>query len=200
LYFRAIVDELRPPGRYPEVARQLDKEPDTAALYHRLAQADPPAAARIEPGNRRRILRALEVTVGSGRPFSSYGPGLAAYPAREDHWRLAGLWLPRPVVGERIRRRLERMVEEGLVDEVQKLRTAGMARTARQALGYKEVLEHLEGRWSLDQAVTEADRRTRAFARRQRVWWRRDPRITWYGSADNPLAVIAQILGNWREP
>jgi tRNA dimethylallyltransferase len=199
LYFQAVVDDLQPPGRYPQVAAELDQEPDTAGLYDRLVKADPAAAARIEPGNRRRIVRALEVTLGSGTPFSSYGPGLTAYPDRGGRWRLAGLWLPRPVVASRIHHRLARMVEAGLIGEVEALRSAGMSRTARQALGYKEVLEHLEGRCPLDEAIDRADRRTRAFARRQRMWWRRDPRIGWYGSADNPLAVISQILGNWKE-
>lgn len=200
LYFQALVDDLRPPGRFPEVARQLECEPDTDRLYRRLRSADPAAAARIEPGNRRRIVRALEVTVGSGRPFSSYGPGMGAYPDVSARWRLAGIWLPRPVVAARIHHRLGRMVESGLVGEAEALRSRAVSRTARQALGYKEIFDHLEGRCSLEEAVDQADRRTRAFARRQRVWWRRDPRITWYGGADNPLAAIAQILGNWKEP
>jgi len=196
LYFQALVDGLNPPGRYPEARAELEAEPDTAALHRRLSQVDPLAASRMEPLNRRRVIRALEVTVGSGRPFSTFGPGLGAYP--ETAWRLAGLWLPRPVGAERIDRRFEQMMHEGLVDEVEALRRTGWSRTARQALGYREILDHLEGRASLEAAVEEAKRRTRAFARRQRVWWRRDPRIAWYGAAVNPLAVIPQILGDWE--
>jgi tRNA dimethylallyltransferase len=123
---------------------------------------------------------------------------MTAFP--DTPWRLAGLWLPRPVVAERITRRLRDMVAAGLVDEVGSLRTAGLSRTAGQALGYKEMLRHLDGEITVDEAVAEADRRTRTFARRQRVWWRRDPRIAWYGAVDNPLAVIPQILGNWTQP
>jgi tRNA dimethylallyltransferase len=89
------------------------------------------------------------------------------------------------------------MVSEGFVEEVASLRRAGMSRTAGQALGYREILAHLEGSGTIEDAVAEADRRTRAFARRQRMWWRRDPRIAWYGAAHNPLAVIPQILGDW---
>jgi tRNA dimethylallyltransferase len=195
LYFQALVDGLEPPGRYPEARKQVEQVSDTAALHRRLSQLDPVAAARMEPSNRRRVLRALEVTVGSGRPFSSFGPGLMNYP--ESGWRLAGLWLPRPVVAERIDRRLDGMLADGLEEEVAALRRSRWSATARQALGYREMLDHLEGRITREEAVDQAKRRTRAFSRRQRVWWRRDPRIAWYGAVDNPLAVIPQILGDW---
>ncbi len=198
LYFQALVDGLAPPGRFPEVRAELESEPDTAALHRRLGQLDPDAASRMEPSNRRRVVRALEVCVGSGVPFSSFGPGLRAYPATP--WRLAGLWLPRAVVASRVDARLEQMVQAGLVEEVDGLRRRALSRTARQALGYREVLEHLEQDRPLADALDEAKRRTRAFSRRQRMWWRRDPRIAWYGTAENPLAVTARILGDWRRP
>ena len=198
LYFQAVIDRLTPPGRYPEVRAELEHEKRTDLLHARLSAIDPVAAARMEPTNRRRVIRALEVALGSGRPFSSYGPGLNAYPPTS--WRLAGLWLPRPVVASRIGRRLSGMVAAGFVDEVAGLRERGMSRTARQALGYREILSHLENGVALDAAVDEAERRTRAFARRQRVWWRRDPRISWYGAAENPLAVSERILGDWTGP
>jgi tRNA dimethylallyltransferase len=89
------------------------------------------------------------------------------------------------------------MVEQGLVDEVDALRRTGMARTARQALGYREVLAHLEEGAPLDRCVEEAVRRTRAFARRQRMWFRRDPRISWHGATRNPVAVLPSLLGEW---
>ena len=90
----------------------------------------------------------------------------------------------------------------GLVDEVAGCgaRPGGLSRTARQALGYREVLAHLEDGVPLAEAVADAERRTRAFARRQRVWWRRDPRMRWYGAVDNPFAVMPLLLGQWREP
>jgi tRNA dimethylallyltransferase len=80
LYLRAVVDDLTIPGQYPDVWAELDRDPDTAALHARLTQVDPMAASRMEPTNRRRVVRALEVSIGSGRPFSSFGPGLDAYP------------------------------------------------------------------------------------------------------------------------
>jgi tRNA dimethylallyltransferase len=166
-------------------------------LYRRLTAADPPAAARIEPTNARRIVRALEVTVGSGRPFSSYGPGLGAYPPTP--FRLAGIWLPRAVVAARIEARFRAQLEAGFVDEVRRLaaRPAGLSRTARQALGYRELLDHLAGRCSREEAVDAAIARTRAFARRQRMWFRRDPRVVWFGAPANPLAVVPALLGHW---
>jgi tRNA dimethylallyltransferase len=90
------------------------------------------------------------------------------------------------------------MVDGGLVEEVERVSQAGMSRTARQALGYREVLEHIEDGAPLAEALATTERRTRAFARRQRVWWRRDPRITWYGTVDDPLAVLPQLLGHWK--
>lgn len=198
LYFQAVVDGLQPPGLYPEVKAELEQETDTEELHARLSVLDPVAAGRMEPTNRRRVIRALEVTIGSGRSFSSFGPGMEAFP--NTSWRLAGIWLPRRVVSERIDARFDRMVSHGLVEEVKRLRAspAGLSRTARQALGYREILDHLERGTSLDDAVAEAKRRTRAFARRQRMWWRRDPRIVWLGVANNPFAVIGQLLGQWN--
>ena len=197
LYVRALVDGLELAGQWPNIRDDLDDEADTNVLHDRLHQLDPVAAARMTPSNRRRVVRALEVTLGSGRPFSSFGPGLTAHPPTP--YRLAGVWLPRPVVAQRIERRFRSMLDAGLVDEVRRLaaRPEGLSRTAGQALGYREVLDHLAGRCTLEQAADEAVRRTRAFARRQRVWFRRDPRITWYGSVEDPVALLPALLGDW---
>ncbi len=199
LYLRAVVDGLQLPAQWPQVRAELEEEPDTAVLYRRLEEADPAAAARMEPANRRRVVRALEVVVGSGRPFSSFGLGLDVHPA--TRFRLAGVWLPRPVVSERITVRLQAMVANGFVDEVRALlaRPGGLSRTAGQALGYREVLRHVAGDCTLEEAVAEAVRRTRAFARRQRMWFRRDPRVTWYGASEHPVAVLPALLGDWED-
>jgi tRNA dimethylallyltransferase len=200
LYFQAVVDHFTPPGRYPEVRAELEAEPDTVALHRRLHEIDPLAASRMLPSNRRRVVRALEVSLGSGHPFSTFGPGIATFPP--TRFRIAGLWLPRGVVGGRIEERFRTMLDSGLVGEVGRLaaRAGGMSRTARQALGYREVLAHLEEGAPMAAAAADAVRRTKAFARRQRVWWRRDPRITWYGAAENPLAVVPALLGDWKRP
>jgi tRNA dimethylallyltransferase len=91
------------------------------------------------------------------------------------------------------------MMEAGFTDEVRALagRPAGLSRTARQALGYRELLSHVEDDAALDGAVTQAVNRTRQFARRQRMWWRRDPRVRWFGAPENPLAILPALLGDW---
>ncbi|MDQ2827113.1 MAG: tRNA (adenosine(37)-N6)-dimethylallyltransferase MiaA [Actinomycetota bacterium] len=199
LYVQAVIDGLSLPGRWPEVRAQLESEPPED-LYRRLADADPVAASRVEPGNVRRLVRALEVTIGSGRPFSSFGPGLDTYPP--TRFRLSGVWLPRPAVVARIEARYAAQLAEGFLDEVRRLLAlpAGLSRTARQALGYRELLDHLAGACSLDGAVTAAMGRTRQFARRQRSWFRRDPRITWFGAAENPVDLLPALLGHWSIP
>ena len=182
LYLKAVVDRLRLPGRFPAVRRQLEAELLSAgapALHRRLAQVDPVAAARIEPSNGRRVVRALEVCRGSGRPFSSYGPGIDTYPDVDID--LVGLAWPRPELDRRIAARYVAQLDAGFLHEVEVLaaRPGGLGVTARQALGYRELLAHLDGRMSLDEAVDTAVRRTRRFARRQERWFRRDPRVRW---------------------
>ena len=194
LYVQAAVDDLRIPGRYPEVRAELETEPDSAALHARLMTLDPVAAARMEPSNRRRVVRALEVTLGSGRRFSESGPGLDAYPPTP--FALVGLRLPRSVLDARIAERYRAQVAAGFVDEVAALRDhpGGLSPTAAQALGYAELAAHLDGDLTLDEALDRAGARTRRFARRQERWFRRDPRITWI-DADRPAdAVLADLL------
>ena len=196
LYLRAVVDDLEIPGRFPAVVAELDAEPDTAALHARLAALDRRGAARMEPTNRRRIIRALEVTLGSGRPFSSFGAGLDAHPPTPV--RLVGLWRPRPVIAERIERRYAQQLADGFLDEVRVLAEGpALSHTAAQALGYRELLAHVRGGAeapSLDAALAEAVTRTRQFARRQRVWFRKDPRITWLGADDDPEVALPALL------
>ena len=196
LYVQAVVDGLALPGEWPELKAELESQPPDV-LYRRLQELDPLAASRIEPGNARRLVRALEVTLGSGRPFSSFGPGLGAYPP--TRFRLAGVWLPRPVMAERIEARYRAQLAAGFLDEVRRL-AAIMSRTARQALGYRELLAHLAGDCTPEEAVDASVRRTREFARRQRAWFRRDPRITWFGGPDNPVDLLPALLGHWSTP
>jgi len=184
LYVRAVVDRLSIPARYPEVRAELEAEPDTVALHRRLTELDPTAASRMEPTNRRRVVRALEVTLGSGVPFSAHGPGLDHYP--DLPWPIVGLDVPRDVLDARIAERYRRQLEGGFADEVRALaaRPAGLSATARQALGYRELLAHVEEGEPLEDCVETAVRRTRRFARRQQRWFRRDPRITWVPAPD----------------
>jgi tRNA dimethylallyltransferase len=198
LYLRSVVDDLDLPGRWPAVAAELEREADepggVAALHARLAGLDPLAASRTTTSNRRRIVRALEVTIGSGRPFSAFGPGLTAYPPAR--FTLLGLPYRADDGDQRIAERFKGWMDEGFLDEVRALaaRPGGLSRTARQALGYRELLAHVEGGVPLDDCVAEAVRRTRQFARRQWAWFRRDPRIRWLDDAD-PVDAVAAALG-----
>jgi tRNA dimethylallyltransferase len=197
LYLRAVVDDLRLPGRYPEVRAQLEAVHDDHELHRRLVQLDPVAAARMEPTNRRRVVRALEVCLGSGQPFSASGPGLATY--RPSRFDVVGLAWDRAVLDERIAARYRAQLAAGFLEEVEALATrpGGLGRTACQALGYRELLDHLAGRWSLEEAMDTAVRRTRRFARRQERWFRRDQRIRWLAPEGNPMAVLPDLLGEW---
>ena len=196
LYFRAVVDDLELPGRYPTVREELEAEPDTRALHERLAGLDPVAAGRMEPTNRRRVVRALEVTLGSGRPFSSYGPGLEVYPTLP--FPVVGLRIERDELDRRIEARVRDQLAEGWLDEVRVLadRRGGLSVTADQALGYGELLDHLRGGSTIDEAVEGIVVRTRRFQRRQDRWFRRDPRITWVEAGHNALAATVDLLGD----
>lgn len=200
LYVRAVVDSLELPGQWPEIRATLEAEAlvDTPALHARLAALDPQAATKMEPTNSRRVVRALEVCLGSGRPFSSFGPGLDRYP--ESPVVQIGLRWPRPLLARRIDRRVAAMMDAGLLDEVRGL-AAGprpLSSTARQALGYKELLDHLEGRCDLDEAVATIVTRTRQFAVRQDRWFGRDPRIRWVDMTAGPTAAVDAVLGALR--
>jgi len=192
LYVRAVVDDLAIPPTDPAVraAIDADAERDLAALHERLTQLDPDAAARMEPGNRRRIVRALEVIELTGRPFSSFGPGIDDYGPPALDVTLLGLAVDPAVLARRIEQRFAAMRVAGLLDEVRRLAEQPLSRTARDAIGYREVLAHLAGELSLADALDAAVRRTRRFARRQRVWFGRDPRIQWIDAGAPMTALV----------
>ncbi len=199
LYLRSVVDDLEIPGRYPQVAASLEAELDAGLaeppdLHARLAELDPVGAARMEPTNRRRVVRALEVTLGAGRPFSEFGPGLEAYPA--SGVTQVGLAVGAEETDRRIAERFSAMVDAGLVEEVRGLaaRARGISRTARQALGYREILAHVEDGVPLADCLEEAVRRTRQFARRQASWFRRDPRIRWSAHPAEASELLERAL------
>lgn len=183
LYFRAVVDDLAFPGTDPATRGMLESEAvalGPARMHARLSAADGPAAAKIEPGNVRRTVRALEVAALTGRPFSQFAEAWERYPA--GRVRAAGVRLAPSVLARRIEARVHRMLEDGFVEEVRGLFGRGLERflTSSQAIGYLEVAEHLQGAISLEEAVHRTIRRTKALARRQMAWFRRDSRITWF--------------------
>ena len=193
LYLTSLIDELSFPGEWPEIRRELQQEPEVSRLYRQLKELDPEAASKIERSNRRRIERALEVCIGSGKPFSATGPGTGAYP--DNGVVQIGLLWPREMLVARVEQRVHNMMAAGFLDEVQQLRKDGnMSHTAKQALGYAELLRHLEGKCTLDQAVGDIVIHTRQFAVRQERWFRRDPRITWVNIERDPVSEIGSVL------
>jgi tRNA dimethylallyltransferase len=196
LYGRAVLDNFEIPSQYPELRAQLEvrASEELPALFEQLRDLDPLAASRMEATNARRIVRALEVTLGSGRPFSTYGQGLRTYgPVRVVQ---VGLRCDFEELDERITVRFQHWLEEGLLDEVQNLANApgGMSRTARQAVGYRELLRHVEEGVALEECVREAITQSRRLARRQRSWFQRDPRIEWFDDPDAARDRLAEVL------
>jgi len=203
LYVQAVIDPLMFPPQDPAVRAELEHDVRTsdglAAAYAQLERLDPVAAARIEPSNTRRIVRALEVIRLTGEPFSASGPGMQTYGEPMFPVSIAGISLPKDVLDARIDQRLAAMRDAGFVDEVRTLaRQGALSRTARQAIGYQELLAYVDGSEpSLDAAFDEAARRTKRFARRQLRWFRRDPRITWLEAEHNPCEVLPSLLALW---
>ena len=195
LYHRAAVDGLDLAGTWPDIRERLEREAadhGTEVLYGRLQEQDARAAEKMEPTNTRRIVRALEVIEGSGTLFSSRGEGLDAYSATEVHQ--VGLRWPRHLLADRIEHRVHSMVAQGWLAEVAALQVSGLSRTAAQALGYKEFIDHLNGGCSLDAAVAQTITRTRQFAVRQDRWFRRDPRICWVDIESDPVKEVAPVV------
>jgi tRNA dimethylallyltransferase len=190
LYVQAVLDDLRFPGTDPAVRARLDAEAvslGTPALYARLGERDPAAAAAILPTNTRRIVRALEVIEITGEPFSANLPKPG--PARYGTVVIGIDRLPEEL-DERVNERVRRMFEAGLVDEVRGLVKDGLreGKTASRALGYQQVLAELDGDGDFDAAAAATAQATRRFVRKQRSWFRRDQRIHWYDGAEAGLA------------
>lgn len=181
LYTRAVLDRFEFPGTDPEIRARLERElaaHGPQALHDRLAGLDPEAAAGILPSNGRRIVRALEVIELTGRRFTATLPRLEyADPASLQ----IGLDIDRPTLDRRIEQRVAQMFRDGFVDEVSRLLDRGLAcgRTARTAIGYREVAAYLRGELSADQAIERTVVATRRFSRRQDSWFRKDPRVHW---------------------
>lgn len=196
LYVQAVVDELEFPGTDPEIRGRWERElaaVGAPALHRRLAEVDPAAAANVLPGNGRRIVRALEVVELTGRPFRATLPGQRV--PRYDAV-LIGVDRETAELDERVERRVALMLEQGLVEETRALLERGLreGRTASRALGYQQVVAALDGTCSLAEAAADTVRATRRFVRRQRSWFRRDPRVHWLDGADPDLSARARRL------
>jgi tRNA dimethylallyltransferase len=196
LYVRAALGDLEFPGTDLRIRERLERElgeAGPAPLYARLQVADPVAAGAILPGNGRRIVRALEVIELSGRPFSATMPG---YDGGRPAVQL-GVQVDRAELDRRITVRVDRMWAAGLEAEVRDLAAQGLrdGRTASRALGYQQLLRHLDGELTSDEARQETVRATRRFARRQESWFRRDPRVRWLDAGEGlPARALAAVV------
>jgi tRNA dimethylallyltransferase len=197
LYFRAVVDDLEFPGTHAATREELTAESEVvgaARLYSRLQAMDPVAASKMEPGNERRVVRALEVAAVTGRLFSDFAGAWDRYPA--DSVRVAGVRLDPAALRTRVEARVGSMLARGFLDEVRALVDAGFGEwlTSTQAIGYAEMAVHLAGTMTLEDAVAGTIKRTRSLARRQMAWFRRDPRIRWFEAGPDGAAPLTDDI------
>jgi tRNA dimethylallyltransferase len=195
LYVRAVLDPIEFPGTDPALRATLEAELASVggdALHRRLTRLDPVTAAVIPAANGRRVVRALEVITLTGQPYTS---ALPAYESVYDSVQI-GLDCPTETLDKRIGRRVASMVEAGLLDEVRRLDALGLREgvTASRALGYAQLLDVIDGRSTIEDATAVTAQATRRFVRRQRSWFRRDPRIHWLDPAADPLDAALQRL------
>lgn len=197
-YVRAVIDEWEIPEAAPDLrVRQtleswaLEVGPD--GLHQRLSVLDPTAAERIDPRNMRRTIRALEVILLTGKLFSAQkSRGLSRYRLLQ-----LGLTRPRTELYARIDTRIQAMLDVGFMDEVQGLLTAGYSPDlpSLSAIGYRQMIEHLQGKINLEEAVMLMKRNTRQFVRRQANWFKLDdPAIDWFPVTPDTLnSMVAAI-------
>lgn len=194
LYVRAVLDGLTIPRVEPDRARraELDRE-DAATLYARLKECDPLAAAKIDPRNKRRVIRALEVCERTGKPISELQM------QRAPNYRILriGLTMPRAQLYERINARVDAMIANGLVDEVRGLIARGYSPDlpAMSGLGYRQIVAYLNGSIPLDEAVRILKRDTRRFVHHQYTWFRlNDERIHWFDVSTDSIEKIRETV------
>ncbi|OGC05536.1 tRNA (adenosine(37)-N6)-dimethylallyltransferase MiaA [candidate division WOR-1 bacterium RIFCSPLOWO2_02_FULL_46_20] len=176
-----------------ELRQRLEKEPLTT-LYRQLTKIDPDAANKIHPNDRKRIIRGLEVYELTGKPMSELQKKRdnPSHLSASNPHLILGLNLPRPELYERINQRVGQMIVKGLIEEVKGLLAKGYAKTlpSFQALGYKEVVEYLDGKGNKEDLLVELKKRTRHFARRQLTWFKRFKEVKWL----EPTIDITSIL------
>jgi tRNA dimethylallyltransferase len=197
LYVRAAVDnlEMPPRDRSGAIRKELElryKAEGADALYDELLKKDPAAAKIIDKNNKRRLIRALEIIELTGKPFTE---NRKQWEKREHFFKAKffGLIIPRENLYDKINERVGFMIEKGLVEETEELLAYGFAesRTAKQALGYKEILDYINGKCSLRESVEAIKKRTRNYAKRQMTWFKADPRIIWVNVFNKSAKEVA---------
>lgn len=177
-----------------EIREKLEKVPLTT-LYARLSTVDPQATEKIHANDKKRIVRALEVYELTGKPISELQKQRTPldFARGKQNTVLVGLNLPREQLYQRIEERVDQMITRGLIEEVKGLLAKGYSKDlpAFQALGYKEVIEYLDGKWTKEQMIAELKKRTRNFARRQMTWFKRFKDVKWF----EPPVDVKEVLG-----
>lgn len=181
LYLNALLKGLfpGPPARWD--LRELWKDEDPAVLHDRLGEVDPVAAEKIHPNDIRRVIRALEVYEETGRPISELQREQTEKAGYRT--RMVGILWEREVLHARIEMRAKMMFDKGLIDEVRRLADPPLSRQAAQAVGYKEVLDHVRGDISEEEALERVIIQTRQLARHQMTWFRKFPDVKWISAS-----------------
>ena len=196
-YYRALTRGLFPgPERHPELRRRLERIAERRGLLwlHRmLARVDRASAARIQPRDRKRVVRALEVFLLTGRPLTGHFVETTS-PIPDVEVLPIALRLPAAEISERVTRRVDEQFARGLLDEIRTLLARGIPPDARPFAGlvYRQALEHLRG--ERDEAATRAliAQENRRYARRQLIWFRKEPNLIWFdGPGESPTAIAA---------
>ncbi|MFO7942517.1 MAG: tRNA (adenosine(37)-N6)-dimethylallyltransferase MiaA [Bacillota bacterium] len=201
LYVRTLLYDypLASVGADERMRRRLyEKETsgERGTLHRMLREIDPESANRLHPNDLRRIVRAIEVYHLTGTTMTTWRertPKEPVYPVL-----LLGLWLPREELYRRIEERVDEMFREGLVEEVRGIlrRFPNLGPTASQALGYREVAAYLDGELSMEECVELTKKNTRHFAKRQLMWFRKEPKISWI-RADRETSKARNLVGKW---
>lgn len=193
-------------GGDPAVRAALGAEYDRAggqAFREKLAAVDPARAAKLHPADKKRLVRAMEVYELTGETITAHDEKTKALPPRWDSFRAALAFADREALYARIDRRVDAMMQNGLIGEVQRLLDAGLppGSTAMQAIGYKEVAAYLRGACTLAEAVEAVKRESRRYAKRQLTWLRRDGDLRWIEWQTEPdiLRAADEISANWRK-
>ena len=203
LYFRAVVDGLfEGPGADSLLRERLEQEAEqhgVDVLHERLRTCDPESAERIHPNNVVRVIRALEVYELTGTPMSEHQQQWHQEKQRYSFTAFC-LTLPRALLYQRIEQRVDVMLANGLIAEVESLLAAGYARdtVALRSFGYKELIAYLDGRCTYLEAVAQLKQNTRRFAKRQLTWFRKDTRIEWIDRNSTPDIVkhLLEAIGS----
>ena len=204
LYIKALTQGLfTSPKIDPKIRDRLKQEAQERGdefLYHRLEQVDPRTASRLHPHDRARILRALEVFEVTGVPISLFQEqhrfGEQPYVTLK-----VGLEMERKILYQRLDRRVDRMVEQGFLKEVEGLIEMGYGAELKpmQSLGYKQMVRYLEKKLDWDEAIRQIKRDTRHYAKRQWTWFKADPEIHWYGPRAERDKIVSEIRFFLRE-